>query len=781
MAQRLVNFATLVSVVTGQSGGIQRGLQYGENWAPTTKDSDLVSANFPDVNITLRSPAFLNPNKVPARFSNGTEGPTDDIELDYFIRNLARKHDWMTYEPATFESEEGRAIPYVFLSLPSTSLSSGKLRVYLQAAIHGNEPAADESVLAFLGKMDAEPSWAKSILEKMDIKILPRYNVDGVAYFQRQLASNLDPNREHLKLMRGQSRQIKRVVSDWNPHIALDMHEFTVPTIYGGHYQHGADSLLSGGINPNIHPKIREQLLDFFIPAVGEELESHGLRWEPYVTGPSNRTEGSRIRFTEAVTEARTGRNAVGLTQTISFLLEMRGIRIANQHFQRRVATALIKIQTILELARDNAAKVKSIVEDARDDFINSDEDIVITDSYVPENRTFTMVDTRNGSVVQVPIDFQRTTPSIANLTRPRPEAYIIPRTWSDVAERLEILGLKVERMNYEFRRTLETLTIESSVVEPELYEGTYLNTVTTNSTTREVVLPVGSYYVSTRQQNAALAFIALEPENIDSYVKFNIIPVEAGMEYPDTFAYMHLHTSDAQLIRTGSKPVGQGDTYRLRREIEAMEYIRDHTSVPVPAILEVHLGNNDKDGGWILMERIPGMQLDKAWPVMTEASKARTISELKHHLSQLHRIRPTEPGWIGSCSGGPAYDHRIDNMATCGPFASIAEFNDFLVTPIKNCPRPEWVAKYRNQLPDDSGIVFAHADISWENILLAPETGAVIGIIDWEMAGFWPEWWEYRKALYGGRPREWWIDIVKNTMKDYGELTAVDMDIEMF
>ncbi|KAH7210501.1 hypothetical protein BKA60DRAFT_524414 [Fusarium oxysporum] len=498
MAQRIITFAALLSSVAGQSGGIQRGLQYGENWAPTTKDSDLVSANFPDINITLRSPAFLNPGKVPARFSNGTEGPTDDIEL-------AQKHDWMTYESAAFQSEEGRAIPYVFLSLPNTNSSSDKLRIYLQAAIHGNEPAADESVLAFLGKMDAEPSWAKSILEKMDIKILPRYNVDGVAYFQRQLASNLDPNREHLKLMRGQSREIKRIVGEWNPHIALDMHEFTAPTIYGGHYQHGADSLLSGGINPNINPKIREQLLDFFIPAVGEELESHGLRWEPYVTGPSNRTEGSRIRFTEAVTEARTGRNAVGLTQTISFLLEMRGIRIANQHFQRRVATALIKIQSILELARDNAENVK----------------------------TFTMVDTRNGSVVQVPIDFQRTTPSIANLTRSRPEAYVIPRTWSDVAKRLEILGLKVERMNYEFRRTLETLTIESSVVEPGLYEGTYLNTVITNSTSREVVLPVGSYYVSTRQQNAALAFIALEPENIDSYVKFNIIPVEAGMEYP--------------------------------------------------------------------------------------------------------------------------------------------------------------------------------------------------------------------------------------------------------
>ena len=211
----------------------------------------------------------------------------------------------------------------------------------------------------------------------------------------------------------------------------------------------------------------------------------------------------------------------------------MRGIRIADQHFQRRVATALIKIQTILELARDNADKVKSVVEDAREEFINSDEDIVITDSYVPENRTFTMIDQRNGSVVQVPIDFKRTTPSIANLTRARPEAYIIPRTWIDVAQRLEILGLKVEKLDYEFRQTLETMVIESSVVEPSLYEGTYLNTVTTNTTMREVVLPVGSYYVSTRQQNAALAFIALEPENIDSYVKFNIIPVETGMEYP--------------------------------------------------------------------------------------------------------------------------------------------------------------------------------------------------------------------------------------------------------
>lgn len=128
----------------------------------------------------------------------------------------------MTYQSVDFLSEEGRTIPYVFLSLPNTN-NTPKLRVYLQGAIHGNEPAADQSILALLGKMNANQTWTESLLEKMDIKILPRYNVDGVAYFQRQLAVNLDPNREHIKLMRAQSRGIKRVVSEYKPHISIDM------------------------------------------------------------------------------------------------------------------------------------------------------------------------------------------------------------------------------------------------------------------------------------------------------------------------------------------------------------------------------------------------------------------------------------------------------------------------------------------------------------------------------------------------------------------------------
>ncbi|PSK56594.1 hypothetical protein B9Z65_6218 [Elsinoe australis] len=514
---------------------VQGQATYGGNYLSVSRDSETVSRAFPEVEgIELLSPAFTNLDTLPEGWRNGTEGPTSDTELDYFYRTLADRNDWLTYQAADFRSEEGRAIPYLFLSDPdSQARNETKLKVYIQAAIHGNEPAADQSVATLLGKMDRNQTWTASLLERLDIKILPRYNTDGVSYFQRALACNLDGNRDHIKLARQQSRDIKQVFMDYNPHISIDMHEFTAPTIYGGAYQPGADALISGGINPNIHPDIRALLLDGFIPSIGSRLVANGLRWEPYVTGTANSTPGSAIELEEAVTEARTGRNAYGLTQTVSFLFELRGIRLADQHFQRRVATGLIKLEAALEYARDNFDTVLSTIDSARADFISSTEPIVVTDYFTRTNRTFTLVNRATGAIEQVPVTFFDSTPSVANLTRARPEAYLIPRTWADVVDKLRNFGLEVQELDYEYRGTVEALNITSSELEGALYEGAVLNAVTTESFEKEVALPSGSFVVSTRQKNAGLAFIALEPENIDSFVAFNIIPLEEGDEYP--------------------------------------------------------------------------------------------------------------------------------------------------------------------------------------------------------------------------------------------------------
>lgn len=51
--------------------------RYADFQAPLEKDSDIVSANFPDVEgVELLSPAFLSPEGIPEGFYNGTSTAT---------------------------------------------------------------------------------------------------------------------------------------------------------------------------------------------------------------------------------------------------------------------------------------------------------------------------------------------------------------------------------------------------------------------------------------------------------------------------------------------------------------------------------------------------------------------------------------------------------------------------------------------------------------------------------------------------------------------------------
>lgn len=470
------------------------------------------------------------------------------------MSNLAEKHDWINYRTAEFKSEEGRVVSYLYLSSQSCNgtSESSKLRVWLQAAQHGDEPAGDQSLLALLGAMDQDPSYASYLLERMDIMMLPRYNLDGVYYFQRVLATNFDPNRDHVKLNRQQTRDIKSLLTDFAPHIIVDAHEYGAQARYGeeGNYVHASDGLFAAAKNLNINANIRQLSEELFAANMGADLEEGGFRWETYVTGRTNQS----IVFYEAGTDAKIGRNGMGLTQAITFLTEARGIGLADQEFYRRTAASLTMIQSVLNTAAANAETVYNTIEAGIADFISSQDPIVLTDSTSLTNRTFQMIDTTSGALVDVPIQFASTTPATANLTRPRPEAYLIPRGWADLVPRLEASGLEVEQLNYAYSGHVEALEITSSELDDSYYEGAVLSTLRAQTVQREIVLPVGSYWVSTRQRNAALAMVALEvsyplldllrwcdwsltgdlqPENIDSYASFNIIPVVEGDEYP--------------------------------------------------------------------------------------------------------------------------------------------------------------------------------------------------------------------------------------------------------
>ncbi|KAF4984066.1 hypothetical protein FZEAL_679 [Fusarium zealandicum] len=517
--------------------GIATALRYADNQVALVRDGEEAAKNFPDVEgIKLYSPAFTDPKSVPDGFENGTSGPTDDATLDYFLQGLASRNEWMVYNNPSFKSDEGRSLPYVFLSSSLqpqiNSSESEKVRVYLQGGVHGNEPGGDQALLALLGKFDANATWAASILEKLDIMVLPRYNPDGVAYFQRFLATNFDPNRDHIKLASQQTRAVKELITEFAPHIGVDSHEYSANRPYGAEDQwvQAVDGQFSPMKNLNIHKDIREYTESVFTPRVAAAMDNHDLRWSPYITGVQGEEP---LVFTELNTEARAGDVSLALSQAMVFLTETRGIMLGGQHFQRRVASGLIMVETIVQTAADNADKIYEVIEGARKKFIEGDDDIVITDSPHPTNTTWKFIELETGKLVERPVQFLNMTPVTANLTRSRPEAYMFPRAWKEAADRLRIAGVKVDTLKTDFRGEVEAFNITSAILDDVLYQGTALTTVTTQMMRKEIFMPAGSFWINTRQQNAAHAFTTLEPEGIDSYAKFNILPVSEGDEYP--------------------------------------------------------------------------------------------------------------------------------------------------------------------------------------------------------------------------------------------------------
>ncbi|KAH6661500.1 carboxypeptidase 2 [Plectosphaerella plurivora] len=529
---QLIQGVHLMLLATVPVVGAQR---YADNQRPILRDGPLVAAAFPSVDVELLTPAFLNPETVPAGFADNAAGPTDQATLERFLQGLAERRSWITYhDDPSLRSEEGRSLPYVKLSTNhlGRSNSTEKLRVYLQGGVHGDEPAGDQAILALLGKLAFNETWALSVLSKLDLLVLPRYSPDSVAYFQRQLATGFDPNRDHALLQRKQTRDLKKLINDFNPHIALDAHEYTGVNPVGANqnYIRAQDVLVSAVKNPNIHAEIRGLGEGLFIETIFDRVKAAGFRTAPYfVTGGS----GDDIRLTEPSSISQAGHNSWGLGQTLTFLTETRGIRLGDQHFHRRVAAGLTAAEAIIQIAADNADLVYRTIEGARLSFIEASNDIIVVDRARVTDTAIEFIDKTSGSIIDVPVKFNNNTPSEIVLTRPRPEAYIFSPGFADVAERLRVLGVEVEVLAEPWTGTVETLTVETVTLAASRHEGVVHAAVTTTPGSREVTLPSGAFRVSSRQQNAAFAFVALEPENISSFVTYNVIPLERGEEYP--------------------------------------------------------------------------------------------------------------------------------------------------------------------------------------------------------------------------------------------------------
>ncbi|KAI1269389.1 kinase-like protein [Xylariaceae sp. FL1019] len=172
--------------------------------------------------------------------------------------------------------------------------------------------------------------------------------------------------------------------------------------------------------------------------------------------------------------------------------------------------------------------------------------------------------------------------------------------------------------------------------------------------------------------------------------------------------------------------------------EIEALNVARQ-AGVPCP----IPYGGQKLDGNRtaIQMSCVQGQSLDKVWGSMSPGEKSSIARQLRDIIDKMRALGPP-PDLVGGCGHTPFRHLRAYDFAESASFTNEAALNDWLLSSMyKLVPSPIRQA-FRLTLRADHRIVFAHGDLGQRNIMV--QDGKITGLIDWECAGWFPEYWEY-------------------------------------
>jgi hypothetical protein len=423
-----------------------------------------------------------------------------------------------------------------FLDAARIIRENGKLNVWHQAQIHPNEPAAGECGLAMLQEMTG--AYGEDLLDKINFISVPRLNPDGSYLFTRQTYGGFDMNRDHMRLQAIELDYSHGAYTAIMPEVVMDSHEFTYwtatrspnnVTSRTGYMANADDVQSTPASSLNNSREVNEFAMNVVSSRLHDSLAGLGLRNNHYQQGNPGYTVVNPI-----------GRAYFGLFNSVSILIETRGIGAGRTNFPRRVFAATSAVKSITETSALYAPRIKSMVAQARQEIIDKGrvygepEDVLalyqsaeggISSDYKCQTVRFNIDGTLREVLAARPISM----PDTILHSRTRPTAYIIPK---DAGPGLINLDLALYITKAQGAEVYEIAPGSSVSVEQYYNKGdweTYssseygsVNVIITPSADlrpeREVTFERGAYVIPMDQVAGNVMGMLWEPDVRDSY-----------------------------------------------------------------------------------------------------------------------------------------------------------------------------------------------------------------------------------------------------------------------
>ena len=455
------------------------------------------------------------------------KGYTNYSELMIFINDLVDQNPDLVQLQFIGESQKGKKIPLLILNNQN---NRPKIKVWMQGGLHGNEPASTEGMLYVLDKIINDNNYTY-LLDKIELRIVPMANIDGYLKQSRYAANGLDLNRDQTKLVAKESIVLKQAFSDFNPDVGLDFHEyrpyrkdFAQLSNFGITALYDAMFLNSGNLNVPENLRILTDTL--FVENARQELDKYNFNHHSYI---STRKVAGEIHFNQGSTNARSSATNFALTNTISTLLEIRGVGIGKTAFKRRVYITSLIAFSYLRSSYNNLELIKNAIKTANLD----NKDIVVTSSKSVYKDTIEAIDLDTNKIIDLEVTIRDGLKAKPDIVRKRPNAYLIDADQRFIVDKLKTLGVKVDSLLNAQEFTIETYKVTDYQRASKKYEKVNVQTIKTMLSNKNILFPKGTYKVSMKQRRSNIIAEVLEPESPNSFVSFGILKTEKNKILP--------------------------------------------------------------------------------------------------------------------------------------------------------------------------------------------------------------------------------------------------------
>ena len=389
-----------------------------------------------------RAVKYLFPELVRRVDSKEVMTPAEVIAR---LQDLLADHEGSARMEVLGQTPFGQDIPVVYVG----NRNDGKLRVWIEAGLHGNEPAGVLTVCQFVDYL-LNSLEGRDVCSRLSFMIVPMANVDGYSRHDRLSGTGNDLNRDQALMTDTVTWVLKRAYASWKPELAIDIHEYRplrkdFARMCGKEDSSIAiaqDILLLPSGHPNVDPAIRA-LNDTLQRQIRRDLDAVSYTHGFYFTAVGNEHDGYYIRKDGG--NPRSSTTFQALTNAVSLFFEVKGIGLDDELLPRRADVGLVALRSAIRKAASIAQYIKEQVQLADHRACEASRPLVAR-SHPKEIQTeviFENLDT--GCFFKQPVTAHDAMQQVIDLEKPRPAYYRLPHDAERAKQRLQTLGIVVD------------------------------------------------------------------------------------------------------------------------------------------------------------------------------------------------------------------------------------------------------------------------------------------------------------------------------------------------